>query len=326
MNWRILSIGILAICLSACESLDFTGDSGQSGGTANDSGNGGGSTDEDGRTVLYVEGTAVPWRQLEQPLLEAAGRQILVETIVDQIVLRQVARRGRRITDAMVEREKQLMLETQSPNPDQAQRLLNELRRRRGLGEARFKTLLRRNAGLRLMVADEVEVTPMMVRQAFEYEYGPRYEARLIVVGNLRKANEVHSQAQAGASFIDLAIEHSTDPSRAQGGLLSPISPVDPTWPAAVRKALEAMNAGEISQPIALENGFAILKLERKIDGQPVSFDDVKEGLAQRVRLRSEKLLMEQRVRALLAEARVVVLDPTLHEYWQEQQKAMKER
>ncbi|HEX7008551.1 MAG TPA: hypothetical protein VF184_01125, partial [Phycisphaeraceae bacterium] len=63
--------------------------------------------------------------------------------------------------------------------------------------------------------------------------------------------------------------------------------------------------------------------LERKIDAQPVAFDDVKEELTAQARLRQERLQMQQLARRLLNEAKVVVLDPALSESWRQQRELL---
>jgi parvulin-like peptidyl-prolyl isomerase len=200
---------------------------------------------------------------------------------------------------------------------DQAQRLISELRLRRGLGQERFAHLLHRSAALRLLVQTQVEISDAAVQQAFELQHGSRYEARLIVTATLADAAKLVHRARQGESFIDLAIAHSTDASRAQGGLLPPISPVDPTFPDVIRAALGKMQDQQVSDPISLEQGFAILKLEKKIPADAVKFDDVKDQLALKVRRQVEDMLMRRMRAVMVSEADIVILDPALNESWQ---------
>src|SRR5690606_35100039 len=115
-----------------------------------------------------------------------------------------------------------------------------------------------------------------------------------------------------------------TDPSGAGGGLLPPLSHADPSYPAVIRNMLVTLEPGQVSNPVAIENGYAILKLERKIAAENVKFDDVKEGLSLNVRRQEEQIQMRQLARTLLAQAEVVVLDPTLKESWDRQMEQMR--
>lgn len=274
--------------------------------------------------VAVHSGGAITLADLRGPLFEAAGGQVLSEWLLQRLIDRRLAERGltAQINDAAVARERADMLATLDPDPDQAQRILDQIRRRRGLGRQRFDSLLRRNAGLRRLVADQVQVTDLAIEQAFQLRHGPRYEARLITAAGFAQAVELVQQARRGAAFADLAAEHSTDVSRLQGGLLGQISAADPTYPLAVRTTLAQLEVGQVSDPVALDDGFAILKLERKIPADAVQLDAVRDELTRQVRRQAEAALMQQLARDLLAEAQVLVLDPTLQRAWEDHRRA----
>ena len=60
---------------------------------------------------------------------------------------------------AAVAQEKTILLEALDPsNPQRAAEFLKEIRRREGLGPVRFAALLRRNAGLRAMIQEEIQI------------------------------------------------------------------------------------------------------------------------------------------------------------------------
>ncbi|MAG16776.1 MAG: hypothetical protein CMJ21_01765 [Phycisphaerae bacterium] len=102
---------------------------------------------------------------------------------------------------------------------------------------------------------------------------------------------------------------------------MPPISPVDPTYPLVIRDTLTRMVLGTISEPITLGGTFAIVKLERIIEADGVPFDDVIEDLTTHVRLRVEQMLMQQRVRSIINEADLTVLDATLKRTWERQKR-----
>ena len=186
----------------------------------------------------------------------------------------------------------------------------------------RFGRLLARNAALRLLIQEQVQVTDVALQQAHSLRYGSRYEARLIVVDSLAAAAKLVHEANAGRSFVELVMEHSADSSRANGGLIGPISLADPSYPKAIRQTLARLKPGDVSQSVALERGFAILKLERKSEAQQVPFDDVKKALTDQVRRQAERLLMERLARTLLDEAKLVVRDPALRTSWDQHKDA----
>lgn len=278
-----------------------------------------------GKPLAYLDGQPISGSALLVPLLESSGGQILSELVVGKALARRLAEAGITLTPAMIENEKTILLKSLDPDADQAQRLVNELRKQRGLGSVRWEQFLARQAGLRALVKDQATVSDAALKQEFALVYGSRFEARLIVVPTLVKASELAKRARAGESFIDLAIAHSSDESRAQGGMLPSVSLVDATFPAAVRSALAALSPGDVSDPVSLEQGFALLKLERKIDAQQVQFDDVKAGLSERVRLNAERLLMLRLARTMLKEAQIVVMDESLRRSWDQQRRESSE-
>ena len=273
------------------------------------------------RPLAFLRGEPVTWSLLGERLIEARGGAVLAEVILDRVIAQRVAEAGLAISDQDVALERDILAMALSDDADQAARLIVELRQRRGLGDQRYESFLRRQAGLRKLIQPQVEVGPAAVGQAYQLQYGPQYEVRIIVTATLRELGAVAKEAQAGVPIHELAVRHSTDASKTQGGLLSPFSLVDATYPAAIRTAVATLRVGSVSQPIAIENGFALIKLERKIDARNVNFDDVKEKLTVLVRRRVENLLMRQRERAMLddANARLTILNPALKKSWDQQ-------
>ncbi len=328
MNYHLILIGILGAALAGCGST--TGGNGGPGPGSNPNANRGtppttnsnhsnttSTTQPVSRPVAYLGGKPIRPEQLHTALMEASGGRILEEYILDNQIRLKLAEAGKIVTNNLIQQERSILLATLSPDANQAARLLEELRKRRGLGTTRYDRLLRRNAGLRLLVQGDVSIPEQRIQQAYQLKYGPRYEVRLIVVDSVSQAAALIRQARAGTkSFADLAIEHSTDRSRAGGGLLPPISPVDLTWPDGVREAVAKLEVGDVSNPIALDQGFAILKLEKKIAAQPVKLDDVKAQLQQVVRRTIESGLMQKHARRLLSEADVLVVNPALKDSW----------
>jgi len=273
--------------------------------------------------VALVGGRPIGWQTLRPFVIEAGGGQAFMELVVGRLVDQRLADRGLTLTDQLIDAERTSFLAGLDADADQAQRLMNEVRRRRGLGRHRFPLLLRRNAGLRLLVQDQVRVSEPAIHEAYEFRYGPKYEARIIVIDTLAVADEVIRKAGQGESFIDLAVRYSTDSSRAQGGLLPLVSPVDPTFPQAVRSALAQLQPGQISDPVVLEGNFAVLKLERIVEGSKVASDDVRDELEAAVRRREEQVLMQQLLRTMLREAEVIVMDSDLQQRWDYQRELL---
>lgn len=276
--------------------------------------------DETQKTVAYIDGKPATRSALYTLLAEAHGGEALTELILDRAVPRRLEAEGLSLTQADLDAERERLMAGLAEDRDQAARLFSEMRDRLGLGQARYDAMVRRNAGLRKLVADGVTVTEPAIRQAYERRYGKRYRARLITADNAATLSRLRRRALEGASFTDLAISHSTDASAAQGGLLSPISPADASYPKAVREALPKLStdseAARLSPVIALAEGYALLRLEAVTRPEAPPYAEVRDALRAEVRRDLERLRMQQLTRAILEDADVVVLDPALAEAW----------
>jgi len=268
--------------------------------------------------VAIVDGRSIRAGDLAPLLAEAAGGTVLGEWVLDMKLVEAMGRAGVRLTKADLDRERALLAGQLAEDPDTAERLLERLRADRGLGPRRFAMLLRRNAALRKLVVSRVVVNEPMVRQFYEQQYGAKAVVRMILVRDLNAVGPVKRRLDAGESFSDVAVAMSIDISRNQGGLLPPISAQDDSFPKGVRDAATRLVPGQVSQPVAVEGGFAILRCERKIEAEEVPYDQVAGRLRRQLNLRMARTLMEQRARALLQEAGVTVMDGSMARSWQQ--------
>ena len=277
--------------------------------------------DEGRSTLAYLNGQPIALQTMQKPLLETAGGTVLAEIILEREVNRLLAQQGKKLTSDAVDRERVILQQSLSDDPNDASRLMRRLRQSRGTD--RFERRLRINAGLRLLVQDSVTVTDEAVQQAYRRSYGPAYEARLIVVPTLADAQRVIQQLQGGTSFIDMAVNVSTDVSSARGGLLPPINEADDSYPMAVRSALAKLQPGQVSEATVVENGFAILRLERRIPASGVSFDQVRPQLQLQARRQFEQVLATQRARGILQDVQLTILDPSLKASWEDRREEL---
>ena len=144
-----------------------------------------------GRPLAYVAGEAVTLGDLGPSLLEAAGGTVIAERVLDRLLVQRLESRGLTVTDDDLAAEEVIVRRGLSDDEDTAARLLADLRQGRGLGPTRFAALLRRNAGLRKLVAEQVTVSEPAVRQAYRLQHGPAARVRLIVARSLLDARNL---------------------------------------------------------------------------------------------------------------------------------------
>ena len=269
-------------------------------------------------TVAIVDGQPLRGVDLHAHLVELAGAEALAELVLDQRLRRLIEQRDVQVTRSMIERERELVSGSLSDDPQEAGRLWQEVRRRQGLGPVRTEALLQRNAMLRALVSSQVEINEAAVQQMHTLHHGPRREARIIVTSTLSDAQSVIRALDSGTSFAAAALNWSTDPSAARGGLLEPISEADPSYPRAFRSALFTLTPGGRSNPTLIEDSYIIIHLERELPGSDVPLAEVRPEMTRLARLNQERLLMQQLAEQLLREARVTIFDEALHRAWTE--------
>jgi parvulin-like peptidyl-prolyl isomerase len=230
---------------------------------------------------------------------------------------------GLSVSQQDIDRERDIILVSLSADEDEAARLLEGLRDRRGLGPVRYEALLQRNAGLRKLIKDQVTVTDAAIEQAYRLQYGPAKRARLLMAESLNELQKLQAQLMAGEPFAELAAMHSIDPSAAAGGLLPPIRADDTSYPQSIRDAAARLEPGSVSEPLALDGGYALLQVEADIAASDVEFEQIREDLSERVRRQTERALMQQIARELISGADLVVLDPTLNADWERQRNGL---
>jgi parvulin-like peptidyl-prolyl isomerase len=95
------------------------------------------------------------------------------------------------------------------------------------------------------------------------------------------KAEQLRTRALAGESFEKLAADSSDAPSRANAGLIGPLSVADLS--ADLRKIIEPMKSGDITEVIRTTRGYQIFKIESLTASQKMAFEQAREQISDRV-------------------------------------------
>lgn len=267
---------------------------------------------------------------LHESLLEAVGGQVLEELALGAMVRDACDKKGIAIGPDQVKAERTLLAEqltaASGTSATDAELLIAQVRRTRGLGDARFTALLQRNAGLRALVRKRDGVIPVSdddLLTAYGLKYGPRVQGRIIVTSTREAAERAAARVRDGEPFARVAVEMSTDASASQGGLLRPMHTADVNVPVIVRRTLGGLKAGQVSDIVSLpnENGvtaFAVLALESEVPANPMAptMDAARSQLEQEIRVVRERAKMESLGRELSRGAGVIVMDRSLDWSW----------
>ena len=104
------------------------------------------------------------------------------------------------------------------------------------------------------------------------------------------KAEAIRTRLVSGEPFAKLAAEASDAPSKANGGLIGPISHEELAGP--LQALVDKMKVGDITEVIRTTRGYQILKLEARTDTQIRTFEEAREDIGNKVG--EEKILGER--------------------------------
>jgi len=116
------------------------------------------------------------------------------------------------------------------------------------------------------------------------------------------KAEEIRKRVTSGGeSFEKLAAEISDSPSKANAGLIGPLSVTDIS--PELRKLIDAMKQGDVSELVRTPRGYQILKLETITPTQTMSLDQAREQISERVFTDKRKAEFQKYLQKLRAQA-----------------------
>ena len=133
---------------------------------------------------------------------------------------------------------------------------------------------------LRKLAGEQVDLNEDEIKKAFIREYGPRVKARVIMVDNMRRANEAWEEANRNPDdFEKVAQKYSIDPnSRALGGQVPPIPRY--TGNDNLEKAAFKLKEGELSGVVEIASGrWVILKCEGRTEPVVTDIETVRTSL-----------------------------------------------
>ena len=165
---------------------------------------------------------------------------------------------------------------------------------RRGIAQsAEYKNqmeLARQSIMIRELFMDWQRKNPVSEAEArAEYDKfkaqaaGTEYRARHILVENEAEAKDLIAKIKGGASFADLAKQHSKDPGSADAGGDLDFAKADAYVPE-FGQAMARLQKGQVTDaPVKTQFGYHVIKLEDTREAQFPSFEEVKPQIEQRL-------------------------------------------
>ncbi len=277
---------------------------------------------DDRQTVALVNGKAISRRELVGILLADKGRGVLDMMTALEIVRQYAADKGIDLTPAMVEKQKQAILQDMAPGKprDVQQGLLDYMLSRQGLSEQEFMLVVKKQALLRRLIDKKtIKVTQKQIARIYEQYYGKKVVVRELVVGSFRKIQRIRNELGVDLSFADAVSKYSEDQkSLARDGIVGPFSRVDSTVPEQVRQeAFKLTKVGSHSGVFCYyskdnHQWWCMLELEQVVPASNVTLAKVRDELIKKVQNVEMIRKMNELEQRLKKQAHVIILDTRL--------------
>jgi len=283
-------------------------------------------SDPDQQIIALVNRSPITRDQLDDDLSERAGRQALTDLILDRLLETRMHDLDIELSADDLAFEESLFVRTfDAIAPDApASLLLGQIKVSQGLGPHRYPRLIRRNAMLRRLASEDAKPTEPEYQLAERIAFGQQFQIRLLVCADRSTAIAIRQDLSASTSdalrwiFAQHCMTSSIHPSAPRGGLITEMSPDDPTYPITLADTVRLTEPGQLSPVISLPEGYALMLVESLIPASSPSAEQINTVRTQ-LELRKARVEMERLAGRLLKEARVVVTDRALNWTWTNQ-------
>lgn len=231
--------------------------------------------------LARVNGQTIHYDIVARECFDRIGKDVLENLINRTIIQHEVSKRGLNITQAEIDAEVQKIAKRFNLPVDTWYQMLQT---ERDLTPIQYqRDVIWPMIALRKLAGEEIQVSENDMQKAFQRDYGPRVRVRMIMMDNIRRANEVWEKANRNPEDFDkLAREFSVEAnSRALGGSIPPISRYSGNQ--TLEDAAFRLQDGEISGLIQVESRYVILKCEGHTEQVVTDIKDVWNELYQQL-------------------------------------------
>jgi PBP1b-binding outer membrane lipoprotein LpoB len=264
-----------------------------------------GSPDE---VLATVRGIDITRRELDEPLVEAYGLNMLLELVQLDLAEQEAQRAQITITQQDVDDETnrtllafraasnqdQLAAADTQPTATQAsdttlsplevERQLTLLLTGQHLTRTDFYIAMRRNAYLRKLVAPRAlaDLTEEHIHDRFNAIYGEKALVRFIRCPDMQSVANVDRELKAGQTFEEEVSRHAYDSiGRPSSGMLPPFSRKDLNYPPEFKMVAFDLKPGQVSDPFQYKDSIYLVQLIELIPPQHARYEDYRDSVRQ---------------------------------------------
>jgi parvulin-like peptidyl-prolyl isomerase len=262
--------------------------------------------------VALVNGDRISMKELSDECVLRHGEEVLEGEISRLLLLQALEASGVKLTQADVDAEMRHAAQLAGVVDAQGQPDLaawvKTVTTEEGITEDQYYSdLLWPSAALKKITVKDVVVTDEDIHKGFEANFGERVRCRAIVLGNMRRAQEVWAKARQNPTaeyFGDLAEEYSIEPtSKALRGEVPPLGRFG-GQPQLEDVAFQ-LPEGQISGIIQIGDKFVILRCEGRTERVVIDEADVREELYRDIYEKKLRIAMSEKFTQINERARV---------------------
>jgi foldase protein PrsA len=212
------------------------------------------------------------------------GKDVLRDMIDQKVINEMAAKYKIKVSEDDVEREYRILQTTYS-SPSENKKTT----------EKKWKEQIRNSLLQEEILTRDVKVSEKEMKDYFEqnkelFTIPTAYHLSHIIVKSSDEAEKAIKELSQGSSFSALAMERSIEEFSAnEGGDIGYIMDGEERYPSEYLHAAKTLKKGAWSEPIKVEQGYAIVKLEGEMKGKKYSYKDVKQQVRREIALEQMK-------------------------------------
>lgn len=239
----------------------------------------------DSEDVVATVGKSNITRQEWLNELELRYGKDVLKDMIDQKVIKEMATKYNiKVSEQDVDREFRILQTTYSSPSEN-----------KNTTENKWKEQIRNSLLQEEILTRDVKVSEKEMMAYFEenkdlFTIPDAYHLSHIIVKSSDEAKKALKELSQGSSFSTLAMERSIEEFSAnEGGDIGYLMEGEERYPSEYLDTAKKLKKGAWSDPIKVEQGYAIIKLEGKIKDKKYSYDDVKQQIRREIALEQMK-------------------------------------
>ncbi len=241
--------------------------------------------------VAKIGDQDIPFSEWFEVLKSEYGHEVLDQLINQAVVSQATEELGILVSDKQIQQELEWMKHGFGTDVEFLEAIggsLDELKQ-----DIRFNLMLEEIA-IHDVVVSDAEIEAYYQDNLDLFTERASIHLHQIIVDTKDEATQIIKELHDGADFAAIAIEQSTDPfSAGNGGDLGWVTYEDPSVEVEVLEVATDLPLNEISKPIAIFTGYAVIKVEEKREQKIEPYRSVKEIIRRDLALRQVESLPE---------------------------------